>query len=788
MSENENKELEPKEESAGDKAKDVAQDATNAVKDGASMAKNIASQNYIGVAKDAINLLKNKRVRRMLLISLLMPMILITALVTSLFSIFNSVGDVVNNAVKGVQEWFTKNYTYGIIFYTDEQLEQIIQSIKDLHISLDDLHLMGDIDYKEDDPDREEKEKKALKKYLVKFLIAQEKMRTLNPRPDGEWWDVSYFDDKIAQANIKNAIKMMDANQELTYGNVYVHRTRSNNDTSTDISNQLQYLTYEKIQEDISNKASGVLNYFSVDSNGNLVYAKETTVTTETTKTVDGKEKKEKKEEKKYELETIEYDSVISQYTTPLQFFVYLTLISENPEFASAVAELAANGEIRLIIMDNISENTETSKYEYTEHKKEVIDEMDEGAQEAGDDDTQSSYKQETTESKVVEEEKITTKINTPQLAIVYANTWFAEQSITYVKNQTGPTTSEPYEITMDDEEEPEDLPLTEEGEVTWYTDRKMTTQTTSSKIEYVESVHGNVIDKTDGFIELLSKEYKIPNTNRTESPSKNFVSGAEWLCELLKINPQCQNLEQVIRYILYKYTGDDYGVTNLDFSIFDAEEFKPISGTSDSQLQKDYIHYFEGTKKNADETKYVIYDDGAGNLTVGYGVNIKESGYLKKFEEAGYKIEEGQEVDISFVDAIEEEILNDYENEVKSIVSGLDLKQYQIQALVSRAYNCGITGALREKKGSPSRNFVDSYKTYWNDENDDLFKKEIKEADFSNKLYTEYMSQPLTSGDTYMAGLAKRRKSEWTLFQTGYYDVLRKIIHEGRRHFKCSR
>lgn len=35
--------------------------------------------------------------------------------------------------------------------------------------------------------------------------------------------------------------------------------------------------------------------------------------------------------------------------------------------------------------------------------------------------------------------------------------------------------------------------------------------------------------------------------------------------------------------------------------------------------------------------------------------------------------------------------------------------------------------------------------------------------ADFTNKLYVEYMSKPI--GDA--------RTSEWTLFQTGYYEEL---------------
>ena len=96
----ENKEQEPKEESTEDKVKDAAKDTANAVKDGASLAKNIASQNYIGVVKDALNLLKNKKVRRRILISLFMPIIITIFLATSLFTIFNKLGDVVGNVAQ----------------------------------------------------------------------------------------------------------------------------------------------------------------------------------------------------------------------------------------------------------------------------------------------------------------------------------------------------------------------------------------------------------------------------------------------------------------------------------------------------------------------------------------------------------------------------------------------------------------------------------------------------------------------------------------------------------------
>ena len=76
--------------------------------------------------------------------------------------------------------------------------------------------------------------------------------------------------------------------------------------------------------------------------------------------------------------------------------------------------------------------------------------------------------------------------------------------------------------------------------------------------------------------------------------------------------------------------------------------------------------------------------------------------------------------------------------------------------------------------------NFVDSCKKYWNAETDDLFEEKNNNADFGHSLYVQYMSKPVTSDGTYVAGLENRRKSEWTLFQTGYYDKLDKWYQEG--------
>ena len=190
--------------------------------------------------------------------------------------------------------------------------------------------------------------------------------------------------------------------------------------------------------------------------------------------------------------------------------------------------------------------------------------------------------------------------------------------------------------------------------------------------------------------------------------------------------------------------------------------------------LLKEYIHNWEGTPKaNSDGTKYVVFDDGAGYATVGWGVTIKDHGGQLTALGAG-DMSIGAEIDKEIVDKIEEEEIQGNLNAVKSATSGLDLTEYQIHALVSRAYNCGVAGALTYKRSQYS-NFNEAYNATWDQERDDLFDEQNSNADFNHGLYTGYMSSPTTANGEYMKGLERRRKSEFTLFQCGYYDVLDK-------------
>lgn len=180
--------------------------------------------------------------------------------------------------------------------------------------------------------------------------------------------------------------------------------------------------------------------------------------------------------------------------------------------------------------------------------------------------------------------------------------------------------------------------------------------------------------------------------------------------------------------------------------------------------LLKEYIRSWEGTPPQGnDDTKYKIFDDKTGTLTVGYGITI--ANYGDQLRAAGAtSLNENDEIDKDIVDAIEESVIRSKLESVKSATSELELKEYQLHSLTSFMYNVGnIEG------------FVEKCKQYWNPETDDQYEAKNNVADFNHGLYTNYFGKYVYAKGEFLKGLENRRKSEWTLFQTGYYDKLDK-------------
>ena len=530
------------------------QETKDAVKDGASLAKNVASGNYVGAVADGVKLAKNKKVRKIILVSLLIPIIVVVVLASSVFTIFDKVGDVIQGVVDAIINFFNPEEEWdGTIEVSDEDVQAIIDSIKSLNIDLDDLKLLGDLDTTGlTEEEIEEKKKEAQEKYIKKFLEAELTTSTL------------YANKKTSAGK--------------TYGTVYVYRTLHGGNTEN--ATLLTYMKYKSMEENATNgKIDNIKEYYSIDTEGKLVIPEWKTVSTYMS---DGTLINDSIQ---ITLKHIDYRSAISQYTTPTTFFVYLAMVAQNPEFVSAVTELVKDSRIDLTIIDTSTLETESIEKSYT------VNEIESDGK---------------TNSMDVSREGNTTKtytrIPTPQ--ITYVKTWFCEQEI---KCEGSFDDLEP-EVTIDEIEDEPEPPVPDTGKAFWKTNQKITTTKSVKKSVCKETYRSSVTDRTgekgdqgvttdsfkndkkevkddfkldenSRFLGLIDNKFRIPNSKRYEAAGiNNLKSGATWLFGLLQKDYKLQNLEQVMRLVMQKYTGKDYGADDLDWGIFEIPDFIDIS------------------------------------------------------------------------------------------------------------------------------------------------------------------------------------------------------------------
>lgn len=587
------------EQSLAEKASDTIQDTKDAVRDGANLAKNVSTGNVLGAVKNGFSLLKNKKVRIAIISAILIPIIVVVSLAMSLFSIFDTIGNTIQSVINSFVNLFTADDSWdGSITIKDEDIQKVIDSIQEMGFDMDDLWLLGDIEREDTDTDEtlKAKQEEAAKKYIRKFLEAQ--LVTETP----------HYEPAIASGNAYN---------QKTYGQVYIYRASNQEDINENSkATSMSWMPYSTMQEEAAkNNEKGlnvIKNHYSIDDEGKLVIAQWTKI--ETTGKAD---------EITISLKHIDYKSAISQYTTPMNFFIYLTMVSQNPEFVSAVTDMVKNSRIELTIMDTKTVNVEEDKYSYTRHTKTTHETKKQG-------EVINTYT--TSKSRGIEQTTTTTTTTViPTPKITYARTWFSEQRITYkIKNQEPYHNYERYTANEDpslaDDPEPGDPPV--DSSASWNTNkcREITTDVTGTT--YKEETRGNVIDKTgekgsngvtqdsyknekrevkdnfriDGqttFIGLLDDYFKIPNSNRYEAAGKtNMVSGAEWLFGLMEKDGRLQNLEQVMRYLMYKYTGKEYGVKELDLSIFNIRDFSDFTSAG-LKVKVDEVGALEALSKS---------------------------------------------------------------------------------------------------------------------------------------------------------------------------------------------
>lgn len=345
----------------------------------------------------------------------------------------------------------------------------------------------------------------------------------------------------------------------------------------------------------------------------------------------------------------IDYQNAVSKYTMPFDYLWALLVIGEDKDFVLQLADLVYGSQIEITVYDNLTITTNTKVDTYTKKTKTdtegqvTVTYNDQNG--IGQKDTQDGNWSDEKEKKY----KVTTtninKDNILDIALTKANVWIVDysQEYTYKKSETKLT---PNETKPDDEEyktKPDKTSEEDEyghvnqllqdtvnkhttainsGETTVsdVTTSSTTTETeveqenvaistvTEKKIDYIKTKNYN--KKTNRIIKTTNKEEttkyisspgKIKEKTDKDADEPNFVNilrktdyknarhlildTREWLYEILGNKSTTSEMIDLTKYLLYKVTGKDYGITKYKFEPLKVEYFEDINSNEKSNI-----------------------------------------------------------------------------------------------------------------------------------------------------------------------------------------------------------
>ncbi len=529
---------------------------------------------------------------------------------------------------------------------------------------------------------------------------------------------------------------------------------------------------------------------------------------------------------------TVAYQSLVRKYTLPFELLWAIAIEGNDgtpgnykgnvEDFCYAMATMAYDGEIRLIIDDSNTVTTTTDNYKYDKEKKTKYSDIvlyRDGASCA-----RSKY---TTDPEKVGSFWVTNvdvnTVNSPSLKIGLIQSWCAlyNNDAVFTSEETQGTpeknSSQPKKTDWEEnggvknEWSYENCPIgaikrafsrhvsnsrkttTSGGTV----NPGVTTTTESNSFKIVASgtnykrynnisqttkVDTSTFSYTNGTVTSPAFNQDIADLINVDPyyNEKNYLlhSHYSYFMKIIKGNEATANMVDLINYIFNKVTDSEQYGKNLEWeSIWEAlyggmDGFDGTTSSSVLDIAYKYICKFEGGYQYYKNGKYQIFrTKGENHLAVGHGIDFDTSGERAVFQKAGYKVVEGEWVDGDFVEERAKAIMK---GALDSIIKysqqrGINLTGYQQAVLVSRYYNCGPGGWRNSKKNGT---FEQAYKNYWdNEKNGKYFGKKDDSSIYNENFYKMYMNEPTTGGGIYYSALEDRRKSEWRAFTTGYFD-----------------
>lgn len=307
----------------------------------------------------------------------------------------------------------------------------------------------------------------------------------------------------------------------------------------------------------------------------------------------------------------VNYEEMVEPYTMPFDMLWALLVVGEDKNFIFELADLIYGSQIEITVHDNLTVNTDIDDWHYTKQTKAIVNgtitartsEKVASGRITNDEHNPHS------EDPFVTTKTVITQTNTLNIALTKADVWIVKYNneFTYVGASE---TSNNNTVTRGDEGYPSSPSYTGNsyscGHISSLKQSLANKVQSTAKegeekpevqpVKFLENIH---VDYYERYIKIYDNVTNITKTQKyvqgvpefeektdPNAEEPNFVTifnkgkyrknkikikdAAEWLFEIIETNDSTKEMLDLIKYLLYKATGNVYdGVESFDFSIF---------------------------------------------------------------------------------------------------------------------------------------------------------------------------------------------------------------------------
>lgn len=328
---------------------------------------------------------------------------------------------------------------------------------------------------------------------------------------------------------------------------------------------------------------------------------------------------------------TVNYQAMVDKYTMPFDFLWALLVVGQERNFVFELSDLVFGSDIQVTIYDNLTINTTVDDWNYSKQKKTQAD-IYITAKSMGNSASRNAKNHEHEETIQYNTKKtVVTQTNTINAILTRANTWIVDYKNDYTYDEPSTTTNQSTATHVDQQYSdtpdstgttyscelseqykqeaiaevqgkisqnnnsagPPSISISEAYSVRYYSRYINISDTMTNTIETRKYIEGlpEVREKTKSDFDENNKPVELNfvtifKKGQHITARKNILSASEWLFEIVEANGKPD--VDLVRYLLYKASGNYYGVKTYDFSQYDASKFKDVnSGIAGGTIQE---------------------------------------------------------------------------------------------------------------------------------------------------------------------------------------------------------